>query len=108
MTTPYRRDYLELRQHRAIESGERFLVVAMEDNLQWLESEIIEFFELTDSGYSFLEIAHKMRRPLHEIKYLSVYLSAPKLTHETQKLSCKARALYRERYLICTDKGVAI
>ena len=89
------KDLLELRQHRAIEAGERFMIVALEDNLQWVESELTEFLTLINEGHSFESIASHLNRPAHEVYYLAAYLSASCNQHAKQALAQKAKRLFR-------------
>lgn len=69
------RGRVEVRQDRGIrEVGEKFMVVADNDNLVWTESELDVFFAMWEEGRHVSDIAATLRRPEHEIGYLILYL----------------------------------
>lgn len=81
------KDSVEIKQQRAIDNGEKFLMIAWEDNLQWVESELALFYNLYLRQLPLNIIANKLNRPFHEIIYLITYLEAPRNLADKQQLT---------------------
>ncbi len=88
---------LEISQMRAIERGERFLVVGLDDNFQWLEKEVDSFLAQWAKGLDLEDIAENLGRPLHEVTYLVAYLDGPKSRNDTQELYVEKKFLFKRR-----------
>ena len=87
----------EVKQHKAINNGERFMIVAMEDNLQWIESELEIFISLWERQTSVYDMANLLERPIHEICYLIIYFDSTNSSKEQQSLFKDYKKKFKRR-----------
>lgn len=57
--------------------NEKFVIVAENHNLVWLESELDVVLSMWEEGRHISDIAETLKRPEYELGYLLIYLDTP-------------------------------